>query len=154
MPNNFTKTDNTMAKKTQPNLQKEVLRNRVKNEVMLALIEEFRKSGDADTAARQLSAAYLLFTVANHYVEQASELIEKHHLLRKKIKTTANNLTQSFEPFNKEMSSMIGNRENAYTFCNDTTLLTEILDVFLNHHIDVVRGPYFQPKLFLPLKTD
>jgi hypothetical protein len=50
------------------------------------------------------------------------------------------------------MSSMIGKPENANLFCNDTTLLTEILDTFLNYHITVERGPYYAPKLFLPEK--
>ena len=139
-----------MQKKQPQSPQVEQTRERIKKEVMMALIEEFRKSADSDTAARQLSAAYLLFTVANQYVEEANELIEKHHLLRKKIKTTANNLMQSFEPFHKEMSSMIGSKDNAHLFCNDSTLLREIIDVFLEQHIEVQRGPYFQPKLFLP----
>ena len=94
--------------------------------------------------------AYLLMTTGNHYAEESVELMEKHHIVRTKVKTTSNNLIQSFDAWNKEMSSMIGKTENAYAFCNDTSLLTEILDTFLTAHITVERGPYFQPKLFLP----
>ena len=119
---------------------------------MRQLVQQFKESGDADRAARLLSAAYLLFTIGNQYAEETVELMQKHHIVRKKVKTTANNLMQSFEPFNKEMSSMIGSKDNAHLFCNDSTLLREIIDVFLEQHIEVQRGTYFQPKLFLPEK--
>ena len=132
--------------------QRAAAKQRIKEEVMKACIEEFRTSGDADIAAQKLSMAYLLITMGNHYAEESVALMYKHHIVRTKVKTTSNNLMQSFEAWNKEMSSMIGKPENANLFCNDTSLLTEILDTFLTDHITVERGPYFQPKLFLPSK--
>lgn len=131
---------------------KTVAKQKIKTEVMRTLIEKFRTSGDSDIAAQKLSMAYLLMTLGNSYAEECVELMYKHHIVRTKVKTTSNNLMQSFEAWNKEMSSMIGKPESANLFCNDTTLLTEILDTFLNDHITVERGPYFQPKLFLPQK--
>ena len=119
---------------------------------MKACIEEFRTSGDADIAAQKLSMAYLLMTLGNSYTEECVELMYKHHIVRTKVKTTSNNLMQSFDAWNKEMSSMISKPQNANLFCNDTSLLNEILDTFLTDHITVERGPYFQPKLFLPQK--
>lgn len=127
-------------------------KNRIKQEVMKACIEEFRTSGDADIAARKLSMAYILMTMGNHYAEEGVELMYKHHIVRTKVKTTSNNLMQSFESWNKEMASMLSCKEHADLFCNDATLLTEILDTFLDETIVVERGPYFQPKLFLPSK--
>lgn len=132
--------------------QRAAAKQRIKEEVMKACIEDFRTSGDADIAAKKLSMAYLLITMGNHYAEESVALMYKHHIVRTKVKTTSNNLMQSFEAWNKEMSSMIGKPENANLFCNDTSLLTEILDTFLTDHITVERGPYFQPKLFLPSK--
>jgi hypothetical protein len=132
--------------------QRAANKQRIKEEVMKACIEEFRTSGDADTAAQKLSMAYLLMTMGNSYAEECVDLMYKHHIVRTKVKTTSNNLMQSFEAWNKEMSSMIGKPENANLFCNDTTLLTEILDTFLTDHITVERGPYYAPKLFLPEK--
>lgn len=130
--------------------QRAVTKQQIKEEVMKKLIEEFKASGDADKAAQRLSMAYVLMTMGNHYAEESVELMYKHHIVRTKVKTTSNNLMQSFEAWNKEMSSMIGKKENANMFCNDTTLLTEILDTFLNEGIEVERGAYFRPKLFLP----
>ena len=132
--------------------QRAAAKQRIKEEVMKACIEDFRTSGDADIAAKKLSMAYLLITMGNHYAEESVALMYKHHIVRTKVKITSNNLMQSFEAWNKEMSSMIGKPENANLFCNDTSLLTEILDTFLTDHITVERGPYFQPKLFLPSK--
>lgn len=132
--------------------QRAATKQQIKEEVMRKCIEEFRASGDADIAAQKLSMAYLLMTMGNHYAEESVELMYKHHIVRTKVKTTSNNLMQSFEAWNKEMASMIGKPENANLFCNDTTLLTEILDTFLNDTIKVVRGDYFEPTLFLPRK--
>ena len=132
--------------------QQAATKQRIKEEVMKACIEEFRTSGDADIAAQKLSMAYLLMTLGNSYVEECVELMYKHHIVRTKVKTTSNNLMQSFDAWNKEMSSMISKPQNANLFCNDTSLLNEILDTFLTDHITVERGPYFQPKLFLPKK--
>lgn len=132
--------------------QRTATKQQIKEEVMRKCIEEFRASGDADIAAQKLSMAYLLMTMGNHYAEESVGLMYKHHIVRTKVKTTTNNLLQSFEAWNKEMASMIGKRENADLFSNDTTLLTEILDTFLDEHIKVVRGDYFEPTLFLPRK--
>ena len=132
--------------------QQAATKQRIKEEVMKACIEEFRTSGDADIAAQKLSMAYLLMTLGNSYIEECVELMYKHHIVRTKVKTTSNNLMQSFDAWNKEMSSMISKPQNANLFCNDTSLLNEILDTFLTDHITVERGPYFKPKLFLPQK--
>ena len=132
--------------------QQAATKQRIKEEVMKACIEEFRTSGDADIAAQKLSMAYLLMTLGNSYIEECVELMYKHHIVRTKVKTTSNNLMQSFDAWNKKMSSMISKPQNANLFCNDTSLLNEILDTFLTDHITVERGPYFQPKLFLPQK--
>ena len=132
--------------------QRAATKQHIKEEVMKACIEEFRTSGDADIAAQKLSMAYLLMTLGNSYAEECVDLMYKHHIVRAKVKTTSNNLMQSFDAWNKEMSSMIGKPQNANLFCNDTSLLNEILDTFLTDHITVERGPYFKPKLFLPQK--
>lgn len=124
----------------------------LKSEVMRKLVEEFRESEDSDRAAQCLSMAYLLMSMGNYYAEKCVGLIAKHHLQRGKIKTRTNNLMQSFDTWDSELFAIIGKPENANAFCNDNDLLIEILDTFLTDHIEVERGVYFKPKLFLPLK--
>ena len=133
-------------------IEREEQKALTKEKVMEKLVEDFRKSEDSVTAAQQLSAAYLLFTLGNQYAESATDIMLKYHLVKKKVKTTANNLMQSFDAFDKEMQTMVTRGENALAFCNDAEMLREIIDVFLSESIDVERGPYFKPKLFLPLK--
>lgn len=133
-------------------IERETQKEMAKKKVMEKLVEDFRKSEDSVTAAQQLSAAYLLFTLGNQYAESATDIMLKYHLVKKKVKTTANNLMQSFDAFDKEMQTMVTRGENALAFCNDAETLREIIDVFLSESIDVERGPYFKPKLFLPLK--
>lgn len=141
-----------MTKNTLSDCQRAAAKQRIKHEVMRACIEDFRTSGDADIAAQKLSMAYILMTIGNTYIEESISLMLKHHIVRTKVKTKSNNLMQSFDAWDKEMASMIHKPSDANLFCNDTTLLTEILDTFLTQHIIVERGPYFQPKLFLPQK--
>ena len=130
-------------------------KQQIRDEVMRQLVQQFKESGDADRAARLLSAAYLLFTIGNQYAEETVELMQKHHIVRKKVKTTANNLMLSFEAFDKEMQSMVSSGEYANRFCNESSLLREVIDVFIKDEpIEVQRGPYFKPKLFLPTKNN
>ena len=140
------------AKRIADEFDREVQKILAKKKVMEKLVEDFRKSEDSVTAAQQLSAAYLLFTLGNQYAESATDIMLKYHLVKKKVKTTSNNLMQSFDAFDKEMQTMVTRGENALAFCNDAETLREIIDVFLSESIDVERGPYFKPKLFLPLK--
>ena len=140
------------AKRIIDEIDREVQKEMAKEKVMEKLVEDFRASEDSVTAAQQLSAAYLLFTLGNQYAESATDIMLKYHLVKKKVKTTANNLMQSFDAFDKEMQTMVTRGENALAFCNDAETLREIIDVFLSESIDVERGPYFKPKLFLPLK--
>ena len=128
-------------------------KQQIRDEVMRQLEQQFKESGDADRAARLLSAAYLLFTIGNQYAEETVELMQKHHIVRKKVKTTANNLMQSFNAFDKEMQSMVSSGEYANRFCNESSLLREVIDVFIKDEpIEVERGQYYQAKLFLPQK--
>lgn len=133
-------------------IEREEQKALAKKKVMEKLVEDFRKSEDSVTAAQQLSAAYLLFTLGNQYAESATDIMLKYHLVKKKVKTTANNLMQSFDAFDKEMQTMVTRGENELAFCNDAETLREIIDIFLSESIDVERGQYFKPKLFLPLK--
>ena len=128
-------------------------KQQIRDEVMRQLVQQFKESGNADRAARLLSAAYLLFTIGNQYAEETVELMQKHHIVRKKVKTTANNHMQSFDAFDKEMQSMVSSGEYANRFCNESSLLREVIDVFIKDEpIEVERGQYYQAKLFLPKK--
>lgn len=127
-------------------------KEKVKRGVLEQLVEAFKNSPDAVVATKKMSMSYLLFGIANQYAEEAQELMLKYHIMRKDIKTKSNNLMQSFESYNKTMAKMV-NAANGHTaLCNDTDLMGEIVDVYCNQMIKVVRGDYFEPTLFLPRK--
>ncbi|MBR6130780.1 MAG: hypothetical protein IKQ20_02855 [Bacteroidales bacterium] len=127
-------------------------KEKVKREVLKQLVEEFKNSPDAEVATRKMSMSYLLFGIANQYAEEAQELMLKHHIMRKDIKTKANNLMQSFESYNKTMSEMVNTADGHTALCNDTALMGEMVAVYCSQTIKVVRGDYFEPTLFLPRK--
>lgn len=116
-------------------------------------IERMQQAGDLDHAAKQLSMAYLLYTCAQTYVENATDILNQYNLVHKKVKTTANNLTQSFDAYHKVMSSMLHGDHGAQDqLCFDSTMFTDIMDAFMDHNIELHYGTYYKPTLFLPEK--
>lgn len=119
-------------------------------------LEQMQQSGDLDRTAKLLAMAYQVFTQANSYAEEAVYLMEQYKIVHSKAKTAANNLMQSFNAYDKVMQGMLGmgeDKEGANRqFCFDTEMLSVILDGFMENNIEVERGPYYAPKLFLPQK--
>jgi hypothetical protein len=121
-------------------------------------MKRMKESGDLDRCAKLLSMAYQVFTQANSFAEEAVSLMEQYGVIHKKAKTAANNLMQSFDAYDKVMSDMIKNGGSSdpngafEQLCLDTEMLGIILDGFMNNNIEVERGPYYAPKLFLPEK--
>lgn len=97
--------------------------------------KKFIESGDSDKVARYLSMGYLVQSVANAYNEDAIDLMEKYDLVHKKIKTTANNLMQSFDVYDKTISSLIDNKEARLQLLCDYDILRETCDKFMNADI-------------------
>lgn len=116
-------------------------------------LQQAKDSGDLDRAARLLSMAYITFTEANNYVERANTLLEKHDMVHKKVKTTVNNFTQSFDSYDKVMQSLIGGNKAALRqFCDDSDVFRELLDAFMTRTLTIRRAAYYAPTLFLPSK--
>ena len=116
-------------------------------------LQAAQDSGDLDRAARLLSMAYLTFTEANCYVERANSLLEKHDMVHKKVKTSVNNLAQSFDSYNNVMRSLIGENQGALNqLCNDSDAFHDVLDAFMNHQLTIRRNKYYEPTIFLPSK--
>ena len=116
-------------------------------------LKEAQDSGDLDRAARLLSMAYITFTEANNYVERANSILEKHDMVHKKIKTTVNNLSQSFDAYDKVMWSLIGGNQDAlHQLCSDSDVFQELLDAFMTRTLTIRRNKYYAPTLFLPTK--
>lgn len=116
-------------------------------------IQEMRVNGTFDRAAKLYSMAYLTFTQANNYNEQANGILKDYDMVQGKIKTAVNNLMQSFDAYNKVMSSLIGENMAALSqLCFDSDTLNDMLDAFMLNNIEVERGPYYKAKLFLPSK--
>ena len=138
--------------------QQRLLKQRLHdNPAFAAQFNAFRDSGDLDRAAKHLCIAYQLFTLANEHAETAYDLAARYGLGIKKIKTTANNLMQSFDSYEKVMHDIVHNGddpENAYQgFAFDNQILTEVIEAYLsNKEITIKRGPHFAPTLFLPTK--
>ena len=115
-------------------------------------MKAMEECGDLNRVSRLLAMSYETFSIANYYAEAANEIMERHGMVHKKVKTKANNLMQSFDAYDKEMSSMLGTKESREQLCGDFDLLQEMLNAFMQHDIEVKRGPYLSATLFLPEK--
>lgn len=114
-------------------------------------LDKMIDSGDLNRMARLLTVAYETYSVADTYCQEAVDIMEKYNFVHKKIKTATNNLSQSFDVFDRVMQSFLD--ENAdIQFCRSYETTKEILDACMENTITVKRGPYLGATLFLPTK--
>ena len=117
-------------------------------------VKEMEQSGELHSLGEKLAMAHQLFSVGNALVEEVHSVVESKGISYGKMKTLANNLTQSFDAYDKVFSAMMhGDNEAWAQVCQDNELLTEIIDALLHNNIAVERGQYYGAKLFLPTKT-
>ena len=95
--------------------------------------QAFVESGAKLKVSKLFSMSYLLASVFNTYQEEAQELMDEYHMNQKSIKTKANNLTQSFDAYDKVMRSFLKEEEVRKLLCEDYEALKEICDRFMNY---------------------
>lgn len=119
-------------------------------------VRRLKESGDLDRVSHLLSMAYLVFTTANGYAEQAYQIAEKYGLGVKRMKVRSNNLMQSFDAYNNEMVRIVGDgpeaKEAMKELCVDSEVFDELLDAFFSRNLTIKRGTYFGATLYLPQK--
>ena len=147
-----------MPKATQTKVTEKDIRAMAKKALKGAAIQqavrEMEASGELHRIGEKLAMAHQLFTAGNALVEEVHSVVEEKGISYGKIKTLANNLTQSFDAYDKVFSAMMhGDNEAWAQICQDNELLTEIIDALMHNNVAVERGPYFQAKLFLPTKN-
>lgn len=92
----------------------------------------FVESGDSLRVSVLVSMLYLMHSISNAYAEQAIALMEQYDLVHKKIKTTANNLSLSFDSFDKVLFQLVNKQESQNIFCGDYERFQNICDQFMN----------------------
>lgn len=116
-------------------------------------VKEMEESGELHRLGGMLAMAHQLFSVGNALVEEVHGVVESRGLNYGKLKTLSNNMMQSFDAYDKVFTTMMhGDREAWKQVCRDNELLTEVVDALMVNDVEVVRGPYFGAKLFLPEK--
>lgn len=96
------------------------------------LFRKFIETGADKVVARRISMAYLISSISNAYFEEAVDIMEEHKLVHKKIKTTSNNLTQSFDSFDKAISALIDTQDAKLQLCSDYDIFKSVCDRFMN----------------------
>lgn len=122
------------------------------NEDRLRKLKEIVDNGDDVKASQLLDMAYETVTVGNMFAEEATEILARYGVVEKKIKTTANNLMQSFGAFDKAMRELLNTKAERDQMCANVDILRELLEAFCHNAIEVERGAYYKAKLFLPRK--
>lgn len=86
-------------------------------------------------------------------MDRAIDLLAKYGLNEKKIKMKADNFTASFDALNKALFPLYETEKAKTITCDNYDVLRDIFDAILQYkQFDIVRGEYFQPKLYLPKK--
>lgn len=88
---------------------------------------------------KRLSLAYILFSVANSYCEEANERMSEYGLMHKKLKIKSNNLMQSFDAYDSVMRKLLRfdspanvNHENIGKYvCEDYDIVKAACDDFM-----------------------
>lgn len=91
----------------------------------------FIESGDSRRVSILLSMGFLVQSVANEYNEEAIKIMENHNLVHKKIKTKINNLTQSFDAYDKALFSLVNTQEARQNLVDDYGSFKKICDTFM-----------------------
>lgn len=116
-------------------------------------VKEMEESGELHRLGKMLAMAHQLFSIGNAMVEEVHGVVESRGLNYGKLKTLSNNMMQSFDAYDKVFAAMLhGDGEAWAQVCEDNELLTEVVDALMKNNVEVVRGPYFGAKLFLPEK--
>ena len=115
-------------------------------------LNQMTASGDDIRASRNLDMAYELFTLGDTYIDKAIEIMDRYGVVEKKVKTTANNLMQSFDSFDKATHALFSTQGDKRQFCDNVDILREVCEAFTQFNVTIKRGPYLAPTLFLPTK--
>lgn len=102
-------------------------------------LRNFIESGESRRVSILLSMGFLVQSVANAYNEEAIDIMEKHNLVHKKIKTKINNLTQSFDAYDKVLFSLIDSKEARAHLMEDYDTFRGLCDKFMNADNDECR---------------
>lgn len=93
----------------------------------------FVQEGAKLKVSKLISMSYLVASVFDAYQEEAQEIMDKYHMTVKGIKTKANNLTQSFDAYDKEMRTFLNEEEARKLITEDYENLKSLCDRFMNY---------------------
>ena len=94
-------------------------------------LKRFAESKDNEKCSRLLLMAYLMFSIANEYTEEANDVLRRHNLLHFNIKLWSNRLSQTFDKYHNQMKSMMRG-EAKELFCKDYEEFEQMCRKFMN----------------------
>lgn len=111
--------------------KKNINKSAIDHQARMEAAMEFMKSKDNELASKEISMAYLCFSVGNAYVEDATERLDSHGIQHGKIKTKATNLRQSFDAFDTFIRKMINTESARMDCCRDFDSFRFMCDRFM-----------------------
>lgn len=93
-------------------------------------VKAFKESPDYPRSNVCASCAYLLFSLANQYVEENIQILDKHGLYHKNLKHDAKLLGKAFETYDSSFRQMIIQGKQ-YAICNDYDTLAAHIREFV-----------------------
>lgn len=93
----------------------------------------FVESGAKLKVSKLFSMAYIVASVFNAYQEEATELMDKYHMNQKGIKMKADNLSNSFDAYDKVMRSFLKEENVKKLLVEDYENFKRLCDRFMNY---------------------
>jgi|SRR5574344_1977779 DNA polymerase II small subunit/DNA polymerase delta subunit B len=97
-----------------------------------SLIERYTKSADYEKSVIAISAAYLLFSIGNEYMETFNDTLRKYNLWRQDWKYFGNNVTKAFDLFINSIKTCVNDPQYKKNFVSDYEELSKIIDEYIH----------------------
>lgn len=94
-------------------------------------MKRFLESGQSVEAAKRVSMAYLLYTQAMLYCDQANDIYHKAGFLKFDVNMVSRDLDRAFERYHNSLKRLLDN-DASLEFCNDSDIFGTVCDRFMN----------------------
>lgn len=117
-------------------------------------VKRLCQNGDKDSVEKMVSLAYLCFSLGNAFTERANEVLDKYGLVLHNVKYFSGRLEKAFDQYHAILRTMLPTIDNKKEFIREYSVFSELLDAMLADKINVRRGDYFAPTVYLPNRKE
>lgn len=100
-------------------------------------LKAYVDSGDCLQSSKLASMAYLLVSIADSYIQDVFDILDKHHLNQQEIKFCSSNYDKAFGRLHQVLKARNVVREYNEKFVNDFESFKQLCDTFMELPADI-----------------